>query len=67
MLMVKEPHMALFGAPTGVGKTRLALDLIEKEYKNYFNFIIIICLTLHTAMRYTANGNGFGPILTSFI
>ena len=33
-------------APTGVGKTHLALDLLEKEYKNHFDFIIIICPTL---------------------
>ena len=43
---MKEPHTALFVAPTGVGKTDLALDLLEKEYKNYFDFIIIICSTL---------------------
>ena len=41
-----EPHTALFVAPTGVGKTHLALDLLEKEYKNRFDFIIIICPTL---------------------
>ena len=47
MLMMKEPHTALFVAPTGVGKTHLALDLLEKEYKNYFDFLIIItCSTL---------------------
>ena len=27
-------------------KTHLALDLLKKKYKNYFDFIIIICLTL---------------------
>ena len=43
---MKEPHTALFVAPTGVGKTHLALDLLGKEYKNYFDFIIIICPTL---------------------
>ena len=43
---MKEPHMKLFVAPTGVGKTHLTLDLIKEEYKNYFNFIVIICLTL---------------------
>ena len=43
MLMMKEPHTALFIASTGVGKTHLALDLLKKEYKNYFDFIIIIC------------------------
>ena len=43
METMKEPHTALFVAPTGAGKTHLALDLLEKEYKNYFDFIIIIC------------------------
>ena len=43
---MKEPHTALFVAPTGVGKTHLALDLLESEYKNHFDFIIIICPTL---------------------
>ena len=42
---MKEPHTALFVAPTGVGKTHLALDLLEGEYKNHFDFIIIICPT----------------------
>ena len=41
-----EPHTALFVAPTGIGKTYLALDLLEKEYENHFDFIIIICPTL---------------------
>ena len=41
-----EPHTSLFVAPTGVGKTHLALDLLEWEYLNHFDFIIIICLTL---------------------
>ena len=45
-MFMKEPHTALFIAPTGVGKAHLALNLLEKEYKNYFNFIIIICPTL---------------------
>ena len=39
----KELHTVLFVAPTGVGKTHLALDLLEKEYKNHFNFIVTIC------------------------
>ena len=38
-----EPHTAMFVAPTGVGNTHLALDLLKKECKNHFNFIIIIC------------------------
>ena len=38
-LTMKEPHTAL----TGTGKTHSALDLLRKEYKNYFDFITIIC------------------------
>ena len=30
---MKEPHTALFIAPTGVGKTHLALSLLETEYR----------------------------------
>ena len=44
--MMTEPDTALFVAPMGVGKTHLALDLLEKEYFNHFNFISIICPTL---------------------
>ena len=40
---MKEPHTALFIAPTGVGKMHLVLGLLEKEYINHFDFIIIIC------------------------
>ena len=45
-MFMKEPHTALFIAPTGVGKTHLALSLLENEYRNHFNFIVIICPTL---------------------
>ena len=38
---MKEPHTALFVAPAGVGKTCLALDLLESEHKNHFDFIVI--------------------------
>ena len=43
---MKEPHTALLIAPTGVGKTHLALSLLENEYRNHFDFIVIICPTL---------------------
>ena len=46
---MKEP---LFVAPTGVGKTHLALSLLETEYKNYFDFIVIICPTLRYNSTY---------------
>ena len=47
-----EPHTALFVAPTGVGKTYLALNLLETEYRNHFNFIVIICPTLRYNSTY---------------
>ena len=31
---------------TGCAKTHLVLELIEKEYKKHFDYIIIICPTL---------------------
>ena len=42
-MFMKEPHTALFVAPTGVGKKRLALNLLESEYFILFDFIVIIC------------------------
>ena len=41
-MFMKEPHTALLIAPTGVGKTHLALNLLENEYRNHFDFIVII-------------------------
>ena len=49
---MKEPHTALFVAPTGVGKTHLALSLRETEYRNHFDFIVIICPTLRYNSTY---------------
>ena len=49
---MKEPQIAFFLAPTGVGKTHLALSLLETEYKNHFNFMVIICPTLRYNSMY---------------
>ena len=49
---MKEPHTALFVALTGVGKTHLALSLLETEYRNHFDFIIIIFPTLRYNSTY---------------
>ena len=43
---MKEPHTTLFVAPTRVGKTHLALNLLENEYRNHFDFTVMICPTL---------------------
>ena len=53
---MKEPHTALFVALTGVGKTHSALSLLENEYRNHFNFIIIICPTLRYNSTYKSRG-----------
>ena len=53
---MKEPHTALFIAPTGVGRTHLALSLLENEYRNHFNFIVIICPTLRYNSTYKSRG-----------
>ena len=52
MQNLKEPHTALFVAPTGVGKTHLALNLLESTYKNHFDFIIILCPMLRYNKTY---------------
>ena len=51
-MFMKEPHTALLIAPTGVGKTYIALNLLEKEYKESFDFIIIICPMLRYNKTY---------------
>ena len=53
---MKEPHTALFIAPTGVGKTHLALNLLNNEYRNHFDFIVIICPTLTHNETYKSRG-----------
>ena len=53
---MKELHIALFIAPTGVGKTHLALSLLENAYRGHFNFIVIICSTLAHNETYKSRG-----------
>ena len=55
-MLMKKPHTALFIAPTGIGKTHLALSLLENEYRNHFNFIVIICPTLRYNSIYKSRG-----------
>ena len=51
-MFMKEPHTALFKAPTGIGKMHLALSLLENEYRDHFNFIVLICPTLENNETY---------------
>ena len=55
-MFMKEPHTALIIAPTGVGKTNLALSLLENEYRNHFDFSMIICPTLAHNEMYKSRG-----------
>ena len=55
-MFMKEPHTALFIAPTGVGKMHLALSLLETEHRNHFDFIVIICPTLAHNETYKSRG-----------
>ena len=54
---MKEPLTALFLAQTGVGKTHLALSLLENEYRNHFDFMVIICPTLRYNSTYKSRGS----------
>ena len=66
-MFMKEPHTALFVAPTAVGKTHLALSLLETEYRNHFDFIVIISPTLRYIALRTSLEVGFGMILMLFL
>ena len=53
-MYMKEPHVALFVGSTGCGKTERVLQLLETEYKEHFDFIVIICPTLKYNRTYTS-------------
>ena len=53
---IKDPHTNIFTGQTGCGKTHLVLDLVEKEYKKHFDYIVIICPTLRINKTYHVRG-----------
>ena len=53
---VKESHTAIFSGPTGCGKTQRVLDLIETEYNQHFENVIILCPTLRWNKTYLERG-----------
>ena len=55
-MFIKEPHTALFVAPTGIGKTHLVLSLLENEHRNHFDFIVIISPMLEHNEIYKCRG-----------
>ena len=55
-MFMREPYTALFVPPTGVGKTHLALDSLENEYRHHSDFIVIICPTSKHIEMYKSRG-----------
>ena len=51
-MFIKHSYTAIFTGPTGVGKTHLVLDMIETQYKKYFDKIIILCPTIRWNKTY---------------
>jgi len=48
----KYPHSAIICGQTGCGKTEYVLDLLEDEYENVFENIIILCPTIEWNKAY---------------
>ena len=46
MNLLKFLHSAMFVGVTACGKTEFLLLLLETIYKNHFEFIVILCLTI---------------------
>ena len=42
----KFPHSAMFVGCMNVGKTEYLLRILETEYKNHFEFIVVLCPTI---------------------
>ena len=52
MELPKYPHCAIICGQTGCGKTEFVLDLLEKEYRQVFKHIIILCPTIQWNKAY---------------
>lgn len=52
MELPKYPHCAIICGQTGCGKTEFVLDLLEKEYCQMFQHIVILCPTIQWNKAY---------------
>ena len=43
---IKDPYTTIFTGQTECGKNHSVLDLIEKEHKKHFDYIVVICPTV---------------------
>ena len=64
MNLPKFPHSAMFVGVTACGKTELLLHLLETEYKNHFELIVILCPTIlynktYLSRKWILNDNVF--------
>ena len=50
--VVIEPHTALFAGPTGCGKSKKVVDLLQNEYWLHFDYIVILCPTIRDNKTY---------------
>ena len=64
MNFTKFPHSAMFVDATNVCKTEYVLRILETEYKNNFEFIVIMCPTILDNKRHIFLGGGFLMIRT---
>ena len=62
---IKDPHTTIFTGQTGCGKTHLVLDLIEKECKKHFDYIVVLCPTVFGLMKRSMSGTG-SEMMTGF-
>ena len=46
MNLPEFPHSAMFVGVMACGKSEFLLQLLETEYKNHFEFMVILCPTI---------------------
>ena len=51
-MFLKEPHNMLISGVTNCGKTQLVLDLLDTQYKDFFDNIVLFCPTYYTNKTY---------------
>ena len=51
-MYIRRPHSAMIVGATGCGKTEFVLDLLENEYKDFFENIVILCPSIEFNRAY---------------